>query len=146
MYPDSARRVGGNDAMQKTISILLGAVLALALAGCGGDAEAEESSTPAEAVAELATIKTMLDTALGQYRRGNVKAAERTVGDAYLEHFEHVEEPLGDRDHERMEELEEYLSTEIRDLMKDRAPAADVARLIRRVKLDLDRAAATLRE
>jgi len=132
--------------MKTTISILLGALLAVALAGCGADAEAEEPATPTEAVAELATIKTMLDTALGQYRRGNVKAADRTVGDAYLEHYEQVEGPLGDRDHERMEEIEEYLSTEIRDLMKDRAPAADVARLIAHVKLDIDRAAVKLRE
>ena len=52
------------------------------------------------------------------YRAGDAEAAAETVGDAYLEHFEHVEAPLGDRDHELMEEIEHALATEIRDAIK----------------------------
>jgi len=123
------------------------ALLALALAGCGGDADADsENATPAQATAEIATIETMLDTAVAQYRRGQVRAADRTVGDAYLEHFEHVEDPLGERDHELMEALEHRIATEIRDRMKDRAPNAEVAALVADTKRDLDAAAAALQE
>ena len=131
----------------RTRTTLTIALLALALAGCGGESDAEgERVTPAQATAEIATIETMLDTALAQYRRGQVKAADRTVGDAYLEHFERVEDPLGERDHELMEALEHRIATEIRERMKDRAPSAAVAALVADTKRDLDAAAAALRE
>ena len=95
---------------------LLLATLALGVAaGCGGSDESEEeSATPAEAVAEIGEIKTLLATAVDQVRAGDTEAAEETVGDAYLEHFEHVEGPLGERDHDLMEELEEAISTDLR--------------------------------
>jgi hypothetical protein len=129
-------------------SVLLLTALAgtLAVAGCGGsDAEAEdESATPAQAAQEIDQIETLLDDALGQYRDGDAEAAEETVGDAYLEHFEKVEGPLGDEDHEFMEELEHRISTEIRDEMKDDAPVAEVEQLIGQTKQDLAKAQAML--
>jgi len=129
-------------------SVLLLTALAgtLALAGCGGsDAEAEdESATPAQAAQEIDQIETLLDDALAQYRDGDAEAAEETVGDAYLEHFEKVEGPLGDEDHEFMEELEHRISTEIRDEMKDDAPVAEVEQLIGQTKQDLAKAQAML--
>jgi predicted small lipoprotein YifL len=129
-------------------SVLLLTALAgtLAVAGCGGsDAEAEdESATPAQAAQEIDQIETLLDDALAQYRDGDAEAAEETVGDAYLEHFEKVEGPLGDEDHEFMEELEHRISTEIRDEMKDDAPVAGVEQLIGQTKQDLAKAQAML--
>jgi DNA anti-recombination protein RmuC len=129
-------------------SVLLLTALAgtLAVAGCGGsDAEAEdEIATPAQAAQEIDQIETLLDDALAQYRDGDAEAAEETVGDAYLEHFEKVEGPLGDEDHEFMEELEHRISTEIRDEMKDDAPVAEVEQLIGQTKQDLAKAQAML--
>jgi small-conductance mechanosensitive channel len=129
-------------------SVLLLTALAgtLAVAGCGGsDAEAEdESATPAQAAQEIDQIETLLDDALAQYRDGDAEAAEETVGDAYLEHFEKVEGPLGDEDHEFMDELEHRISTEIRDEMKDDAPVAEVEQLIGQTKQDLAKAQAML--
>jgi DNA anti-recombination protein RmuC len=129
-------------------SVLLLTALAgtLAVAGCGGsDAEAEdESATPAQAAQEIDQIETLLDDALAHYRDGDAEAAEETVGDAYLEHFEKVEGPLGDEDHEFMEELEHRISTEIRDEMKDDAPVAEVEQLIGQTKQDLAKAQAML--
>ena len=132
--------------MNKTLPFLL--LAALALAGCGAtdSASGEESATPTEAIAEIALIKTMLERARTQYRAGNSKAAEGTVGDAYLEHFEAVEEPLGERDHALMESLEHRISTEIRDEMKAGAAQGRVSELIHETTSDLERAAAALRE
>lgn len=126
----------------RTILLLLALSGALAVAGCGGEdeAEAEESATPAQAVQEIDRIKQLLDEALAQYRVGDADRAEETTGDAYLEHFEKVEDPLGDEDHEFMEELEHRISTEIRDEMKNGASVADVEQLIDDTKSDLDRA------
>jgi hypothetical protein len=121
--------------------MLLLAALALAVAGCGGNDEAEEeSSTPAEAVAEIGEIKTMLATAVDQVRAGDADAAEETVGDAYLEHFEQVEGPLGERDHEFMEELEEAISTDLRNDIKDGKTADEIEDAVDEIESDLDRA------
>jgi hypothetical protein len=126
------------------LALLVGA-LALAGAGCGSSDD-EESATPTEAVAEIDEIKSMLDQGLAQYRSGDAGAADTTVGDAYLEHFEKVEHPLEERDEELMEDLEHRISTEIRDRMKADAPADEVAQLIDETKADLDTAKTKLQE
>jgi hypothetical protein len=133
--------------MRRTMVILVLMLGAVALAGtaCGSSDEDEETSSAA-AVAEIDEIKAMLDTGLAQYRSGDQEAADTTVGDAYLEHFEHVEDPLGERDHELMEDLEHRISTEIRDEMKDGTPPDQVATLIAETKADLDTAKARLQE
>ena len=121
---------------------LLLATLALGLvAGCGGSDETEEeSTTPAEAVAEIAEIKTLLNTAVDQVREGDDETAEETVGDAYLEHFEHVEGPLGDKDHDLMEELEEAISTDLRADIKAGKSADEIESAVSEIDADLDRA------
>ena len=124
-----------------SVLLILFAGLALAVAGCGGDDESdEESATPAEAVAEIEEIKTMLGTAVGQVRDGDADAAEETVGDAYLEHFEKVEGPLGEEDHELMEELEEAISTDLRNDIKDGKSADEIQAAVDEIETDLDRA------
>src|SRR5215204_258150 len=128
----------------RTVLLLTALAGTLAVAGCGGSDAEDESATPAQAAQEIDQIETLLDDALAQYRDGDAEAAEETVGDAYLEHFEKVEGPLGDEDHEFMEELEHRLSTEIRDEMKDDASVAEVEQLIGKTKQDLASAQAML--
>jgi hypothetical protein len=133
--------------MRRTMVILVLMLGAVALAGTAcGSSDDDEETAPAAAVAEIDQIKAMLDTGLAQYRSGDQEAADTTVGDAYLEHFEHVEDPLGERDHELMEDLEHRISTEIRDEMKDGTPPDQVATLIAETKADLDTAKARLQE
>ena len=134
--------------MRRTVLVfaLLVGALALVGAGCGSSGDDEESATPTEAVAEIDEIKSMLDQGLAQYRSGDAVAADTTVGDAYLEHFEKVEHPLEEQDHLLMETLEHRISTEIRDKMKADASADEVAQLIDETKADLDTARTTLQE
>src|SRR5262245_25589372 len=85
----------------------------LAAAGCGSDSgssasdttveETEEESTPEQALAEIASIRTKLDDAVAQYQSGDQEGAADAVGDIYLEHYEEVEGPLGDENHDLME-------------------------------------------
>ena len=141
--------------MRKTVLllILLLGVVAVTATACGSDddsspaaaEEAEGEITSEEAMAEIDEIKRMLDEGLEQYRAGDKDAADTTIGDAYLEHFEKVEHPLEERDHELMEDLEHRISTEIRDKMKDGASADEVAALVEETKTDLDAAKAKLR-
>ena len=127
------------------LPVLLVALSSAALSGCGGsDDSEEESATPAEAVAEIQTIKAMLADAVAQVRAGDTDAAEETVGDAYLEHFEHVEGPLGERDHDLMEELEEAISTDLRNDIKAGKSADEVNAAVDEIDGDLDRAVEVL--
>ena len=130
------------------VLVLVIAVLALAAAGCGGSSDSEESegATPSEAIAEIATIKAALDDAVSQVRAGDADTADTTVGDAYLEHFEHVEDPLGDRDHDLMEELEEAISTDLRNQIKAGEDAAAIQASVDNIKSNLDRAVEVLQE
>jgi molybdenum-dependent DNA-binding transcriptional regulator ModE len=149
--------------MRKTfllLIVLLGLV-ALTVTACGsdedsspaaatatdeGEEEGEDEITDEEAAAEIDEIKRMLDEGLAQYQDGDQEAADTTVGDAYLEHFEKVEHPLEEQDHELMEDLEHRISTEIRDEMKEGASADEVAALVEQTKADLDTAKAKLQE
>ena len=127
--------------LSAVLRILVATLVLGVAAGCGGgDDSAEESTTPAEAVAEIGEIKTMLATAVDQVRAGDTDAAETTVGDAYLEHFEHVEDPLGEEDHELMEELEEAISTDLRNDIKDGKSADEIEAAVAEIDADLDRA------
>jgi hypothetical protein len=129
----------------------------LVVAGCGGDSdstsagdttvsttteesEEEEGSTPAEALAEIATIRTLLDEAVAQYASGDHSGAADAVGDIYLEHYEHVEGPLGDVNHDLMEEIEEKLSTDLRTSMEDGAEQSEIEALVSDIKSGLDQA------
>jgi hypothetical protein len=140
------------------------ALLALAgglviVAGCGSDSdsaaagdtttasttteeseEEEEESTPAQALAEIATIRTLLDEAVTQYASGDHSGAADAVGDVYLEHYEHVEGSLGDVNHDLMEEIEEKLSTDLRTSMDDGAEQSEIDSLVSEIKSGLDQA------
>jgi hypothetical protein len=127
--------------LSAVLSVLLATLALGATSGCGGSDEAEEdSATPAEAVAEIGEIKTLLATAVDQVRAGDADAAETTVGDAYLEHFESVEDPLGERDEDLMEELEEAISTELRNDIKGGKSADEIETKVDEIDADLDRA------
>ena len=127
--------------LSAVLSVLLATLALGATAGCGGSDESEEEgATPAEAVAEIGEIKTLLATAVDQVRAGDADAAEETVGDAYLEHFESVEDPLGERDHDLMEELEEAISTDLRNDIKDGSTADEIETKVDEIEADLDKA------
>jgi hypothetical protein len=131
--------------LSAVLSLLLATLALGAVAGCGGSDESEEeAATPAEAVAEIKEIKTLLATAVDQVRAGDADTAEETVGDAYLEHFEHVEAPLGERDHDLMEELEEAISTDLRNDIKAGKSAEEIETKVDEIDADLDKAVVVL--
>ena len=132
-------------AVLRVLPVLL-AILALGVtAGCGGSDEAEEeSATPAEAVTEIGKIKTLLATAVAQARAGDFQTAEETVGDAYVDHFESVEAPLGERDQDLMEELEEAISTTLRNEVKDGKGMDEIETTVDAINANLDKAVGLL--
>lgn len=133
----------------RAILLPLAVAATLGLAACGDDEKdggaAEHQATPAQAVAKIGKVRTGLDRALATYRSGDKSAAEQQVADAYLEHFELVEGPLGKVDRELNKKLEEAISTELRNKMKTGAAEADIAALVADVKRDLAAAEAKLK-
>ena len=143
--------------MQRLLVLLvvLGA-LAVGVTGCGGsDADssdevttaeedkvttAEESGSAAEALEQVKAIPPLLDEAVTTYKAGDHGAAADAVGDVYLEHYEDVEGPLGERNHDLMEEIEEQISTELRQAMESGKPDAEVDSLVAEIKTNLEQA------
>jgi len=131
------------------VKVRTGAPLAaLALAafalGCGSSdektEEAEHSTTPQQAVAQIAKVRSGLAKALATYRAGDASAADELVGDTYLKHFELVEGPLEEVDHELTEELEDTIREELREQIRADAGAARVAALVREIEAKLHEA------
>lgn len=137
------------------MKVRITALAALALAGfaigCGsggnGDdtaEEAEHGTTPQQAIAQIAQVRSGLAQALATYRAGDASAADEQVGDTYLKHFELVEGPLDDVDHELNEELEDTIREELREQIRADAGAAQVAKLVKQIDAKLDEAARAL--
>jgi DNA anti-recombination protein RmuC len=121
--------------------VSLALVSALALAACGGESESEEaaeqSATPAQARAEIGEVRKALDTAVGQLREGDAEAADNTVSEGYLEHFEKVEGPLEKVDEELNEKLEDSIREELREKIQDGGSVAEVTQMVAAIKTDL---------
>jgi len=136
------------------VKVRISAVVALALAGfalgCGSSSddkaseEAEHSATPQQAIAEIGKVRSGLAQALATYKAGDAGAADEQVGDAYLKHFELVEGPLDEADHELNEELEDTIREELREQIRADAGAAKITQLVREIDTKLDAAEAAL--
>lgn len=136
------------------MKVRIGAPLAaLALAtfalGCGSSEdktseEAEHSATPQQAIAEIGKVRSGLAEALATYKAGDASAADEQVGDAYLKHFELVEGPLEEADHELNEELEDTIREELREQIRADAGTAKVAALVSEIEAKLDEAETAL--
>ena len=110
----------------------------LALAACGSDDKSAATTVSAsEARAEAAATRASLQKALAQVKAGDRKAADDTVAEGYLQHFEAVEGPLGKIDHDLDEKLEDGIKTDLRGKIKSGAPAAEVERLVASLDADL---------
>jgi high-affinity iron transporter len=138
--------------MRPAFSTLATVAATLALTACGNDSsssksEAEEHAggSAATALAEVGETRDALTAALATYKGGDKAAAEDQVAEAYVSHFEEVEGPLEERDHELNEELEEAISGELRSDMKAGEPAAEIETKVKSIVADLDKAEALLK-
>jgi hypothetical protein len=110
----------------------------VALSACGDDEK--ESSEPKvsneQAITEIAAVRIRLDKAVEEAKAGRETEADELVSEAYLEHFEKVEGPLEEADHELNEKLEDTIREELRETIK--AGKADEAEdLVAEINRDL---------
>jgi hypothetical protein len=126
-----------------SLAVLAGS---LTLTACGGsDSPERESTSPAAARKAVGETRDALTSALATYKRGDRKAAQEQVAEAYVSHFEEVEEPLEGKDDELKESLEHAISDKLRSSMKAGEPAAAVEEQVKAIVADLDRAQDALR-
>ena len=129
------------------IGLTTALVSSLALTACGDSDSTERTSTtssPATAVKEVGETRTALRAALATYKSGDAAGAQEQVAEAYVSHFEEVEEPLDSKDHELKEDLEHAISDDLRASMKAGKPAAKVEAQVKAIVADLDKAEAAL--
>ena len=111
---------------------------AFALPACGGnDSTSTTTATAAAARAEAAAMRAALSKALAQVKAGDRRAAEDTVAEGYLQHFEEVEGPLEKVDDELNEELEDSIKVDLRQKIRSNAPAAEIEKLVNSLDADL---------
>ena len=125
----------------RTALVSLALVCALGLVACGGESgseeAAEQNATPAQARAEIGEVRKALDTAVAELKEGDAKAADNTVSEGYLEHFEKVEGPLEKVDGELNEKLEDSIREDLRETIQDGGSVAEVTQKIDAIKADL---------
>ena len=122
------------------------AIAVVALVGaCTSTPSASGSGAAVNLQDEIVATSKGLDDALVAYKAGDKAKAEQLVGDAYEDHFELVEGPLGKADMAFMEGLEDLIRADARNAMKDGKPVADVEALVTKAKADLATAATKLK-
>jgi hypothetical protein len=81
----------------------------------------------------IETIEMLLPELVHEYAEGGYEEADELAVKAYLDNFEFVEGPLGSIDPELNEELEHLLREELRELIRNRAPADEVEAMVREI-------------
>ncbi|MEP6954266.1 MAG: hypothetical protein ABI950_09430 [Solirubrobacteraceae bacterium] len=123
-----------------------GLTASFALAACGGDDKSAAPVASASAArTDAAATRASLQKALTEVKAGDRKAADNTVSEGYLQHFEDVEAPLDRVDHALKEKLEDGIKTDLRGKIKSGAPAPEVERLIASLDADLATAESKLK-
>jgi hypothetical protein len=132
--------------VRRIIAVSAVTAASLGLVACGDkkSKSSTETASPAAARKQVGETRIALAAAMKTYKSGDKAAAEEQVSEAYLQHFEGVEGPLGKRDAALKEELEDAIATELRQKIKS-GSGAEVAALYKEIVVNLSKAEALLR-
>src|SRR3954462_6572332 len=119
-------------------------ISSFAFTACGSSDSSSDSTQPSASptvtVSEVGKTRAALKAALQTYKDGDAAGAQEQVAEAYVSHFEEVEQPLDAKDHELKESLEHAISDDLRaDMKAGRSPAAVQAQ-VDKIVADLDKA------
>ena len=127
----------------------------LVVAGCGSDSDLvgrrrttateeesseEEASTPAQALAEIAIIRTSLDAAVASTSPANTRPPQTRWATSTSIITRRSRGRSETSNHDLMEEIEEKLSTDLRTSMEDGADQSEIDSLVAEIKTGLDQA------
>lgn len=116
----------------------LGIAAAIGLGACTGAAATPAptasptaaASAAIDLAAEVDATIAGLEEALTKYRAGDRQGALDAIAETYENHFELVEHPLEEVDHDFMENLEELIAVKTRAVIQDGKPVADLEALV----------------
>lgn len=101
---------------------------------------ASTAAASVDLAAEINATVAGLATALTAYTAGDKQGALDAIAETYEEHFEDIEDPLGDVDHDFMESLEELIAVKIRAAINEGKPVPEVAALVAEANTALEKA------
>jgi hypothetical protein len=107
---------------------------------------AGEESEVTELIGYVENIRNLLTEAKKEYAKGETDEALRLATKAYLDNFEYLESSVGAQDPELNEEVEEMMREELRDMIKNGAPADEVSSHIDEILLKMDQVAVIVPE
>lgn len=127
------------------LSLAFAAVLVFSAASMGKSVSAQGNATGTEGATTtttplqyIANIKQLLGELQNEYNTGNYTQAEKLAEQAYLDNFEHVEDPLANAGQkELMEQTEHMLREELRQKIRDKIPADELAAFISTINAKL---------
>ena len=128
----------------RRLALLLMQIAAGAFAAPALASSSTSNEQFAEVRARIAEARGLVDESVAAAEAGDRERAYDIARTAYLEHFEKVEHPLGEEDHELMEELEEAISTDLRNDIKDGKSTDEIEAAVAAINTDLDRAVVLL--
>jgi hypothetical protein len=93
-----------------------------------------------DVVNTIKNIESLLDQISSKYKSGDKNTAFSLAGTAYLENYEYVEGTIASKDRQLMEKIELTLRVDLRNLIKNGSPQADVDSKIDSIKAELEKA------
>lgn len=85
-----------------------------------------EESEETDLLDYVDNIYTLLNQVKSEYSDGNVDTALSLATKAYLDNFEFLESPVAQTDPELVDEIEKMMREELRDLIRNKAPATEI--------------------
>ncbi len=134
------------DALKARLYEGLGAVRFAAIQLEQGQAPAVREAPELDQQASVKAIQDALKQSVQEYSDGNVEAAKKLVADAYLHRFEFLEGDLISKDPELVSNLEKQFNVDLPVMMNSGKSKRKVAKLVRLMNKQLDRAAELLAE
>ena len=110
------------------------AAAALLLAGCANSTPPAASPTAGALVEHLNAVVAKLEVAFAAYELGDAQVAEDAAAEAYEDHFEAVEDAIGDTNGDLVEELEALIAQDIRAAIQRRADASKLGTLASQIR------------
>jgi high-affinity iron transporter len=71
-------------------------------------------------------IRELLPQLIEEYKNGNYARSDELAIEAYLDNFEYLEPPIAKHDKQLMEEIEIMMRVELREMIREEAPAEDI--------------------